>query len=115
MNLSYFEKTPRLEIKPGGHHQRRSKATNHVRDVRTAANVAAALPTRRWQMEKHEPQMDSEHHVRLTAYRLWEEAGRPMGEADRHWAMAQDIERARQAAKRPLGASRQKKRSVTKN
>jgi hypothetical protein len=46
---------------------------------------------------------------------VWEEAGRPMGEADRHWAMAQDIERARQVAKRPLGASRQKKRSVTKN
>ena len=66
-------------------------------------------------MEKHEPQADPEHHVRLTAYRLWEEAGRPAGEADRHWAMAQDIERARQAAKRPLGASRQKKRTVTKN
>jgi hypothetical protein len=41
MILSYFEMAPRLEIKRGGHHQRRSKATNHVRDVRTAANLAA--------------------------------------------------------------------------
>jgi hypothetical protein len=66
-------------------------------------------------MDKHKPLMDVEHNIRLTAYRLWEEAGRPTGEADRYWAMAQDLERARQTPTRPLSASRPRKRSVAKN
>jgi hypothetical protein len=32
--------------------------------------------------------VDKEQWIRETAYRLWEEEGRPIGQADRHWQMA---------------------------
>jgi hypothetical protein len=32
-----------------------------------------------------------EQRVRETAYHLWEKAGRPIGEADRHWQMAERL------------------------
>jgi hypothetical protein len=32
-----------------------------------------------------------EQRVRETAYHLWEKAGRPMGQAERHWEMAERL------------------------
>jgi Protein of unknown function (DUF2934) len=34
------------------------------------------------------PMVDKEQRIREIAYRLWEEDGRPIGQADRHWQMA---------------------------
>jgi hypothetical protein len=41
-----------------------------------------------------------EQRVRETAYHLWEKAGRPMGQAERHWEMAERL--ADQAEGSPL-------------
>ncbi len=32
-----------------------------------------------------------EQRIRETAYRLWEQDGRPVGQADRHWHLAQKL------------------------
>jgi Protein of unknown function (DUF2934) len=34
---------------------------------------------------------NKEQRIRETAYRLWEEDGRPHGQADRHWNIAQKL------------------------
>ena len=34
---------------------------------------------------------NKEQHIRETAYRLWEEDGRPLGQAERHWDLAQKL------------------------
>jgi hypothetical protein len=34
---------------------------------------------------------NKEQHIRETAYRLWEEDGRPLGHAERHWDLAQKL------------------------
>jgi hypothetical protein len=33
----------------------------------------------------------AEQRIRETAYRLWEEDGRPVGQAERHWEMARKM------------------------
>jgi Protein of unknown function (DUF2934) len=34
---------------------------------------------------------NKEQHIRETAYRLWEQDGRPHGQAQRHWDLAQKL------------------------
>ena len=60
-----------------------------------------------------------EHRIRQTAYRLWEEAGRPNGLADEHWAKATEIELAGNtvisvpAAKTPKNKRRASKKTMS--
>jgi hypothetical protein len=35
-----------------------------------------------------------EHHIRETAYHLWEKDGRPIGQDHRHWEMAKRLAEA---------------------
>jgi Protein of unknown function (DUF2934) len=51
--------------------------------------------------------INREQRVRETAYHLWEKAGRPMGQAERHWEMA---ERLADQAPIGTGESRSKKK-----
>ena len=48
---------------------------------------------------------DDKERIREIAHRIWEEAGRPMGQADLHWEMAEkeveDAERAKAALAEP--------------
>jgi hypothetical protein len=34
---------------------------------------------------------NQEQRIRETAYRLWEQDGRPVGQAERHWDLAQKL------------------------
>ena len=61
-----------------------------------------------------------EQRIRETAYHLWEEDGRPIGQAERHWEMArkiaEDAERQRSSpAARPDRAPSRKKGSRAKS
>jgi hypothetical protein len=68
-----------------------------------------------WRMHALSGVEAREHRLRQTAYHLWEQAGRPHGKADEHWAKAIEMERADEAERpAPLAKSRQKKKSVSK-
>ncbi len=61
-----------------------------------------------------------EQRIRETAYHLWEEDGRPIGQAERHWEMArklaEDAERQKSApAARPDRVESSKKGSRAKS
>ena len=61
-----------------------------------------------------------EQRIRETAYHLWEEDGRPVGQAERHWEMARKIaEDAERQQAAPVvkvnGAQTSKKGSGTKS
>ncbi len=45
---------------------------------------------------------DEEERIRAFAYRIWEEEGRPLGEADRHWEMARKAIEAEDAERRRI-------------
>ena len=57
-----------------------------------------------------------EHHIRETAYHLWEKDGRPIGQDRRHWEMAKRIaEDATLSKSTPtVGAAPRKKRAAAK-
>jgi Protein of unknown function (DUF2934) len=57
-----------------------------------------------------------EHRIRETAYHLWEQDGRPIGQDHRHWEMAKRIaEDARLLSRKPAaGAAPRKKRAAAK-
>jgi hypothetical protein len=42
-------------------------------------------------MKNAMPMDRKEQRIRETAYHLWEEDGRPIGQAERHWEMARKI------------------------
>lgn len=49
-------------------------------------------------------QDDEEERIRAFAYRIWEEEGRPLGEADRHWQMARDAIEAENIERRRIAS-----------
>jgi hypothetical protein len=56
-----------------------------------------------------------EHHIRETAYHLWEKDGRPIGQDHRHWEMAKRIAEAATPSKSaPAAAAPRKKRAAAK-
>jgi Protein of unknown function (DUF2934) len=55
---------------------------------------------------------DRENRIREIAYFMWEEEGRPDGQADRHWQSAKAIVESQDAERRPSKASRQAMRSL---
>ena len=48
---------------------------------------------------------EREERIRKIAHRLWEEAGRPSGQADQHWEKARQIVDAEDAEREALGAN----------
>jgi len=46
-------------------------------------------------------QIDGDEEVRHLAYKLWQEAGCPIGSDLQHWLQAQEIWRQTHAAKKP--------------
>jgi hypothetical protein len=48
---------------------------------------------------------DREQRIREIAHRLWEEAGRPSGQADEHWEKARQIVDAEEAERAALRAN----------
>ena len=53
---------------------------------------------------------DTEQLIRETAYRLWEEDGRPFGQAERHWEMAKKLTEDAEFVKPGTVATVQKKK-----
>lgn len=45
-----------------------------------------------------------EQRIRETAYRLWENDGRPTGQAERHWEMARKMAEEAERAPAPVAA-----------
>jgi hypothetical protein len=43
---------------------------------------------------------DNDQRIRELAFQLWEQEGRPEGQADRHWAMAKSIIEGEDAVRR---------------
>ncbi len=70
-------------------------------------------------MKNAMPMDRKEQRIRETAYHLWEEDGRPIGEAERHWEMArkiaEDAERQQSAPARADRAQGRKKGSRAKS
>ena len=48
---------------------------------------------------------DEEERIRAFAYRIWEEEGCPLGEADRHWEMARKAIEAEDAERRRIAVA----------
>jgi hypothetical protein len=56
-----------------------------------------------------------EHHIRETAYHLWEKDGRPIGQDHHHWEMAKRIaEDATLSKSAPAATAPRKKRAAAK-
>ena len=45
---------------------------------------------------------NEEERIRAFAYRIWEEEGRPLDQADRHWDMAKKAVEAEKAERRRI-------------
>ncbi|HLW90327.1 MAG TPA: DUF2934 domain-containing protein [Roseiarcus sp.] len=56
---------------------------------------------------------DREQKIREIAFRIWEEEGRPLGHAERHWEMAERIV-AEEEAKQPGFAHRGEEETAAK-
>jgi hypothetical protein len=56
---------------------------------------------------------DREQRVRETAYHLWEKAGRPMGQAERHWEMAERLAQEAEGGRLATTETKSKKKSAS--
>jgi hypothetical protein len=83
--------------------RRRASVVSGDSFVRNEASIAAfggEIQQRAMLMvedEKEKEKEKEEERIRDFAYRIWEEEGYPVGEADRHWEMAREAVEAEKA------------------
>src|ERR1700722_3004320 len=72
---------------------------------RAPLELASAPPCQGVANTRGKPMEDREQRIREIAHRLWEEAGRPSGQADEHWEKARQIVDAEEAERAALRAN----------